>query len=120
MLSAAELTKNVGRVMPPECWGYPGWLAPSELKALEQLRTRVVADGLFHPEHVMEDRHLLRFLRARQFDLEKTTKMLAADLEWRKEFENRLIKGDECPAVVDFCNHGFLYRAGYDKDGKRE
>lgn len=118
MLSTAELTKNVGRVMPPELWGYPGWLSPSEVKALEDLRARVVAEGLFHPEHVMEDKHLLRFLRARQFDGEKTFKMLAADLDWRREFENRLIKGEESPSVVDFCNHGFLYRAGSDKDGR--
>ena len=118
-MSAAELTKNVGKVMPPECWGYPGWLSASELASLEELRARVVAEGLFHPDHVMEDKHLLRFLRARQFDIQKTFKMLAEDLEWRREFENRLIKGEEAPAVVDFCNHGFLYRAGFDKDGKR-
>ena len=118
MLSAAELTKNVGKVMPPELWGYPGWLTPSELKALEELRTRTIADGLFHPDHLMEDKHLLRFLRARQFDVEKTMKMLAADLEWRREFENRVIKGSQAPSVVEFCNNGFLYRAGSDKDGK--
>jgi len=73
---------------------------------------------LFHPEHVMEDKHLLRFLRARNFDIEKATNMLTADLQWRKEFENRLIKGSEAPSIVEFCNTGFMYRAGFDKDNR--
>ncbi len=118
-LSKDELMKFTGnKVMPPELWGYPGWLSENEYSALQQLRKRVVTENLFHVDHIMEDKHLLRFLRARKFDVDLTMKMLSSDLLWRREFENRLIKGNEAPAVVNFCNNGFLYRAGYDKDGR--
>lgn len=93
-------------------------MANQEVDALNQIRKRVVDEGLFHPDHVMEDKHLLRFLRARQFDVEKAFKMLSNDLDWRKEFEGRLIMGDEAPSIVEFCRNGFLYRAGRDKDGR--
>lgn len=117
-LTKEELTKNVDKVMPPEMRGFPGWLSVKEVACLESLRSKLVDQGLFHRDHVMDDKHLLRFLRARKFDLEKTFKMLAADLEWRREFENRTIHAEESPIIAGFCDKGFLYRAGRDKDGR--
>ncbi|KAH9256834.1 hypothetical protein BASA81_004947 [Batrachochytrium salamandrivorans] len=117
MLSKAELTSHVGKVMPPESWGHPGWLSPSELVGLETLRDRCQREMLF-PGQMMEDRGLLRFLRARKFDDKESFKMLQLDLEWRKVFEHRPVKSSEVPAVVDFCRNGFLFRSGVDKDNR--
>lgn len=117
MLSRAELTSHVGKVMPPESWGHPGWLSSSEVVGLETFRERCQREQLF-PGQMMEDRGLLRFLRARKFDDKEAFKMLQLDQEWRKVFEHRTVKSSEVPAVVDFCRDGFLFRAGVDKDNR--
>jgi putative NADH-flavin reductase len=66
----------------------------------------------------MADKHLLRFLRARDFDLKKTLEMLRLDLEWRKAFEGLTFKTPDFPSIMKFAGTGALYRAGWDKDGR--
>lgn len=72
--------------------GYKGNLSASQQHALEEVRARIVALGLAAQMAAAvlapaedEDGLLLRFLRARGFDVAKATEMLRADLEWRAE-----------------------------------
>lgn len=66
-----------------------------------------------------DDRYLLRFLRARQFDLEKTGEMFKKFLEWRKEngADDCLwtVKFPEMPELLSLYLHGYH---GTDKEGR--
>lgn len=104
--------------MPPELWGYVGWLSDDELHALKAFRVRCQDENLFS-SNMMSDKDLLRFLRARKFDMEKTLKMLTDDLEWRRVFEGKNINATrDAPTILGFCKQGFLYQAGRDKDSR--
>ena len=53
-------------------------------KALEEFRAFIKENNLTdHPQY--DDYYLLRFLRARKFDMDKTKLMFNNFLEWRKE-----------------------------------
>jgi len=98
--------------------GFPGFLTPEQDASLASLRQQVQELGIFPKENPLPDQHLLRFLRARQFDVNKSISMMQADLAWRREFENHLFKASECPSLVEFAKNGLLYLAGNDKDGR--
>ncbi|XP_030846870.1 SEC14-like protein 2 [Strongylocentrotus purpuratus] len=61
--------------------GFPGNLSDSQKEKLRKFKENV-ADVL-KPEH--DDVLLLKFLRARKFDLKRTEKMLKMDIKWREE-----------------------------------
>lgn len=65
--------------------GRLGNLTPGQQHALDKLRKELQDEGHFVPER-MDDALLLRFLRARKFDVEKAKAMLLAAEQWRKEF----------------------------------
>ncbi|KAI0759746.1 CRAL-TRIO domain-containing protein [Trametes elegans] len=65
--------------------GRLGNLTVPQQHALDTLRKRLQDDGLFVPER-MDDATLLRFLRARKFDVEKALAMIVSCEQWRKEF----------------------------------
>lgn len=98
--------------------GFPGWLTPEQEKALVDFREKSLKEGMFTKNTLMEDKHLLRYLRARDFDLKKTFDMLSADLEWRKSFEGCTFKKADFPEIMKFADSGALYRGGVDKDGR--
>ena len=53
-------------------------------KALEEFRAFIKENNLTdHPQY--DDYYLLRFLRAKKFDMDKTKLMFNNFLEWRKE-----------------------------------
>lgn len=62
--------------------GYPGNLTPEQETALKELRQKLVAEGY---SLRLDDATLLRFLRARKFNVEQAHAMFVACEKWRKE-----------------------------------
>ncbi|KAG7699901.1 hypothetical protein KL930_000588 [Ogataea haglerorum] len=96
--------------------GFPGYLTDSEKSAVEQLRTLLKAEGYTLR---LDEPTLLRFLRARKFDVMKAKEMFINCEKWRKEFGTDTIledfKYEEKPLVAKYYPQ---YYHKTDKDGR--
>ncbi|KAM0754684.1 hypothetical protein T439DRAFT_321720 [Meredithblackwellia eburnea MCA 4105] len=77
--------------------GHPGHLSKDQEATLAKLREQLCTCRHYDPEK-FDDPALLRFLRARNFDLEKSKAMWIAAQDWRESFK------------VDDLYHHFDYR----------
>ncbi|XP_035439828.1 protein real-time isoform X2 [Spodoptera frugiperda] len=93
---------------------YLGELSPMQESRLLQLR-KWIAD--LQKGKVPSDTTLLRFLRARDFNVEKAREMLSQSLLWRKKHQvDRILSEYETPDVVKQYFPGGWHH--HDKDGR--
>ena len=58
----------------------------TQKETLDKFKNKIVDEKLGIDLSIYDDAYLLRFLRARKFDLDKTWLMFTQFLNWRKDF----------------------------------
>ena len=107
--------------------GFYGSLTPAQTRVLAELKTHVRDRNLDictakHPrEHV--DTFLLRFLRARKFNLTKAFQMLKDDVEWRKEWRVSELRRQTPEQILGCARHLVdrhlpIWQRGFDREGR--
>ncbi|KAM9305205.1 SEC14-like protein 5 [Gastrophryne carolinensis] len=93
---------------------YLGHLTPLQESALIHLRQWLKET---HKGKIPKDEHILRFLRARDFNLDKAREMLCQSLSWRKQYQVDYIlqTWNPPPILEEFYAGGWHY---HDRDGR--
>ncbi|KAG8995781.1 cytosolic factor, phosphatidylinositol/phosphatidylcholine transfer protein [Tulasnella sp. JGI-2019a] len=98
--------------------GRVGHLSIAQQHTLDKFRKELQDEGFFVPER-HDDPTLLRFLRARKFDLEKAKLMIIEQEKWRKEFgTDGLAKHFDFPEKEQVNKYYPQYYHKTDKDGR--
>ncbi|TDL15807.1 hypothetical protein BD410DRAFT_796010 [Rickenella mellea] len=108
--------KTDSTYVPPP--GRLGNLSIPQNHALEKFRTQLKEDGLYVEER-MDDATLLRFLRARKWDVPLAKKMLAEAEQWRKDFGvDEIYKNFDYKERVEVDKYYPQYYHRTDKEGR--
>ncbi|XP_041938994.1 SEC14-like protein 1 isoform X1 [Alosa sapidissima] len=93
---------------------YLGELTPLQESCLIRLRQGLQET---HKGKIPKDQHVLRFLRSRDFNLEKAREALCQTLTWRKQFQiDLLLDSWRCPQLLhDYYTGGWHH---HDNDGR--
>ncbi|XP_028830707.1 SEC14-like protein 1 isoform X2 [Denticeps clupeoides] len=93
---------------------YLGDLTPLQESCLIRLRCWLQET---HKGKIPKDEHILRFLRARDFNVDKAREILCQSLTWRKQHQvDYLLDTWSCPQVLhDYYTGGWHH---HDKDGR--
>ncbi|KAG5278249.1 hypothetical protein AALO_G00096850 [Alosa alosa] len=103
---------------------YLGQLTPMQESCLIRLRAWLQENhkgksetGEWKAEKIPKDEHILRFLRARDFHLEKARDMLCQSLTWRKQFQVDYILETWTPSscLVEYYAGGWHH---HDREGR--
>jgi hypothetical protein len=78
--------------------GHIGDLSSEQERTLKKFRERV--DDILKPEH--NDVYLLRWLRARKFDLDKSEQMLRRHMDCRQKWDLDNVVAWETPEVSNY------------------
>jgi len=98
--------------------GHLGNLTADQEKVLDQFRTILKDEGVFVEER-MDDATLLRFLRARKFDLPKALEMIKSCENWRKDFGvDDIVKNFDFKEKEQVDKYYPQYYHKMDKDGR--
>ncbi|KZT63982.1 hypothetical protein DAEQUDRAFT_718733 [Daedalea quercina L-15889] len=117
--SASQLPPGVTDPSYKPLPGRLGNLTIPQQHALEKLKKELQQSGDFVPER-HDDALLLRFLRARRFDVEKAKAMLLACEQWRKDFGvDDILKNFEFPEKAEVDKYYPQYYHKIDKDRPR-
>ncbi|KAL2854346.1 CRAL-TRIO domain-containing protein [Aspergillus pseudoustus] len=96
--------------------GHPGHTTPEQDAKVDQLRSELEQEGYVER---LDTLTLLRFLRARKFDVAATKAMFIASEKWRKEFgTDDLAATFEYPEKPAIFNYYPQYYHKTDKDGR--
>lgn len=94
--------------------GHIGDLSPKQAEHLERFREKVA--DILSAEQLSDDYWLLQWLRARDFDVKKSEKMIRNNVVWRKDWNIDRILDDYTPneLVMKYYTGGMV---GFDKEG---
>ncbi|KAJ7219976.1 CRAL-TRIO domain-containing protein [Mycena pura] len=100
--------------------GRLGNLTVIQQHALEKMKKELAAEGhYFEAEPRMNDATMLRFLRARKFDVPKAKQMFIAAEKWRKDFGvDDIVKNFDFPELNLVDKYYPQYYHKIDKDGR--
>ncbi|OAV99296.1 hypothetical protein, variant [Puccinia triticina 1-1 BBBD Race 1] len=94
--SATSLkTRPASTISEPSAAQSQDTLTPNQVEILKAFRAELEGEGHLKPTETLgtDDETLIRFLRARKFDLQASKRMITQCLQWRHQFEGIGIDG---------------------------
>jgi len=102
-----------------ERWGLPGFLTDEQQTRLDEIFDRLRKEPQEMQDYFASEALLLRFLRARKFNVEKTLAMLKDDFQFRQQIQSSAeLTLDASSPIVGFVDNGIARAGGYDIAGR--
>lgn len=107
---------------PPKCvedWAFLGHLTVQQQDRLTEFREALLANPLTQSNiGKASDLQLLRFMRAREFNIKKAMKLVLDDVEWRQQIAGRKLNIEMFPNLSVFVKNRLVRLVGKDKNGR--